>query len=71
MNSTLWRITLLRIVALVIGVVLIYNLFQIQVIDGEKWANVADNNRFRHLIELAPRGRINSADGLELAASIP
>ncbi|MDD4078094.1 MAG: penicillin-binding transpeptidase domain-containing protein [Eubacteriales bacterium] len=71
MNSTLWRITLLRIVALVIVAILIYNLFQIQVIDGEKWANVADNNRFRHLIELAPRGRIYSADGLELAASIP
>lgn len=71
MKMTLWRITLLRILALIILAVLIYNLFQIQVIEGEEWANVADNNRFRHLVELAPRGRIYSADGVELAASVP
>lgn len=65
------RIALLRIVAAVIAAVLIYNLFQIQVIEGSEWANVADNNRFRHLVELAPRGRVYSADGVELAASIP
>lgn len=71
MNMTLWRIRILRILVLVILAVLIYNLFQIQVIEGEEWANVADNNRFRHLVELAPRGRIYSADGVELASSIP
>ena len=71
MKTTLRRIVILRMLALVIVAVLLYNLFLIQVIDGEQWANVADNNRFRHLIELAPRGRIYSADGVELAASIP
>jgi len=71
MKQTMLRITLLRGVALLILVVLIYNLFQVQIIEGQDWANVADNNRFRHLIELAPRGRIYSADGVELAASIP
>lgn len=71
MNSPLWRIRLLRIVCVLILVVLIYNLFEIQIIEGEEWAHMADNNRFRHLIELAPRGRIYSADGVELAASVP
>lgn len=62
---------ILRLLALVIVAVLLYNLFLIQVIEGEEWANAADNNRFRHLIDLAPRGRIFSADGVELAASVP
>lgn len=71
MKEALWRVRLLRILAVVILAVLIYNLFLIQVIEGEKWANAADNNRFRHLVELAPRGRIYSADGVELASSLP
>ncbi len=71
MNSTLWRIRLLKIVCVLILAVLIFNLFKIQIIEGEEWANVADNNRFRHLVELAPRGRIYSANGVELASSVP
>lgn len=71
MNRTHLRINLLRIVAFFILAVLVYNLFQLQIIEGKEWVNVADNNRFRHLIELAPRGRIFSADGVELAASVP
>lgn len=65
------RISLLSLVAALIVGVLIYNLFQIQVIQGEEWADIADNNRFRHLVITAPRGRIFAADGTELAGSIP
>ena len=65
------RIAILRLVAALIVAVLVYNLFQIQVIEGEEWADIADNNRFRHLVNTAPRGRIFAADGTELAGSIP
>lgn len=65
------RIVILRLAASLIVVVLIYNLFQIQIIEGEQWADIADNNRFRHLVEVAPRGRIFTADGVELAGSVP
>lgn len=65
------RISILRLVAAVIVAVLVYNLFHIQVIEGQHWANMAENNRVRHLVETAPRGRILSADGVELAGSIP
>ncbi|HOB35083.1 MAG TPA: penicillin-binding transpeptidase domain-containing protein [Bacillota bacterium] len=65
------RISILRLVAALIVAVLLYNLFQIQVIEGEEWADIADNNRFRHLVQRAPRGRIFTADGVELASNIP
>lgn len=65
------RITILRLVAAAIIGVLIYNLFQIQIIEGQQWADIADNNRFRHLVDTAPRGQILSADGVELAGSLP
>ena len=65
------RIFILRLAASLIVTALIYNLFQIQIIEGEQWADIADNNRFRHLVEIAPRGRIFSADGVELAGNVP
>ena len=68
MNTRIFR---LRLAASLIVTALIYNLFQIQIIEGEQWADIADNNRFRHLVEIAPRGRIFSADGVELAGNVP
>ena len=65
------RIAILRLVATFVVAMLVYNLFHIQIIEGQKWADDADNNRFRQLIITAPRGRIFSADGVELAGSVP
>lgn len=65
------RISLLRLMSALIVAVLIYSLFQIQIIEGSEWADIADNNRFRHLLETAPRGRILSADDVELASNLP
>lgn len=71
MKQMKWRMSILRIAAAVIVVVLIYNLFLVQVIEGQSWANVSDNNRFRHLVQTAPRGKILTADGVELAGNVP
>jgi len=71
MKQTKLRISMLRLAAAVIFAVLAYNLFLIQVIEGQQWADVADNNRFRHLVQTAPRGNIITADGVELAVSVP
>lgn len=71
MKQMNYRITLLRLAATAIIAVLIYNLFLIQIIEGQVWADAADNNRFRHLVQAAPRGKIISADGVELAGSTP
>lgn len=71
MNQVKLRMTILRLVTVCIVGILIYNLFHIQVIEGRNWADMADNNRFRHLEITAPRGKIISSDGVELAANIP
>lgn len=71
MKQIKWRMMILRIVAAAFVAVLIYNLFLIQIIEGQAWSDAADNNRFRHQIQTAPRGKILSADGVELAGSVP
>ena len=71
MKQMNFRITILRIAAAFVVLVLVYNLFQIQVIEGQEWADIADTNRFRHLVQTAPRGKIISADGVDLAGNIP
>ncbi|MTI95612.1 MAG: hypothetical protein FH749_09000 [Firmicutes bacterium] len=71
MKQTIFRMHLLRILSALIVLVLVYNLFEIQVVEGEHWRNVSENNRFRHLVQTAPRGKIITADGVELADNIP
>ena len=53
-----------KLVAALIVAVLLANLFQIQVIEGREWADIADNNRFRHLVPEGAAGRIFTADGV-------
>lgn len=71
MKQLLFRMHVLRLCAALVVAVLIYNLFHIQVIEGGHWRNTAENNRFRHLVQVAPRGKIISADGVDLASNIP
>lgn len=71
MKQSIVRIRLLRILAALAVFVLVYNLFHIQVVEGEVWANMADNNRFRHLVQVAPRGNILTSDGVVLAQNLP
>jgi penicillin-binding protein 2 len=71
MKQLLLRMHVLRLCAALVVAVLIYNLFHIQIIQGGHWRNTAENNRFRHLVQVAPRGKIITADGVELASNLP
>jgi len=53
------------VVALFLG--LFSRLWFLQVLAGERYVELADSNRVRTVITEAPRGRILSADGVELA----
>lgn len=65
--SSLLRMTFLAtlIVALFLG--LFARLWFLQVLAGERYVELADSNRVRTVITEAPRGRILSQDGVELA----
>lgn len=71
MKQMRMRIRLLRLLAALAVFLLIYNLFHIQIVEGDMWSDMADNNRFRHLVQVAPRGSIFTADGLTLATNQP
>jgi penicillin-binding protein 2 len=66
-SSSVLRMTFIvtLIVALFLG--LFARLWFLQVLAGERYVELADSNRVRTVITEAPRGRILSADGVELA----
>ncbi len=70
MKENLFRIQVLRVVATAVVLFLVYSLFHVQVVEGERWSSMAESNRFRRFTQVAPRGSIYSADGVTLATNI-
>lgn len=66
-TSSVLRMTFIvtLVVALFLG--LFARLWFLQVLAGERYVELADSNRVRTVITEAPRGRILSSDGVELA----
>lgn len=66
-SSSVLRMTFIAalVVALFLG--LFARLWFLQVLAGERYVELADSNRVRTVITEAPRGRILTADGVELA----
>ncbi|MCK5378385.1 MAG: penicillin-binding protein 2 [Acidobacteria bacterium] len=48
-----------------------FRLVQLQIIEGEKWARLAENNRLRRIPVPAPRGRIFDRQGVVMADNAP
>ena len=70
-NDILWRVFVAFFLLALVGVAVLFQAFRIQVIEGDKWSNLADSLTTRyHTIE-AERGNIFSADGRLLATSLP
>ncbi|MBI4101063.1 penicillin-binding protein 2 [Candidatus Microgenomates bacterium] len=59
---------LLAIIGLTISL-LIYQLFNLQVVNGERMAGLANGNRLRQKVTYAQRGRILDRNGVELATN--
>ncbi len=69
-SSTL-RLTLLTLIMAGLLVALISRLWFLQVLAGERFAQLAESNRVRFVVLEAPRGRILADDGQELVKNRP
>ncbi len=63
------RIKLFKVVIIVIFIVLIGRAFQLQIIQGEQYYRLAENNRISIRPVNAPRGRIYSSEGQTLVSN--
>ncbi len=70
-DPTFARLGLLRLLVVVIVVTLIGRLWQIQMVAGEKYRLLADQNRLRDMDVTAPRGVIYDRNGEILARNRP
>lgn len=62
---------LLPVMLLIVGCVLFFNLFSVQIIQGNFYQHLADSNRIRTQIVHAPRGVIFDRHGTPLVYNIP
>src|SRR5690606_8279157 len=58
-------------IMVVIAIAVLYKMFTIQIVHGEKWAAMADSLSTRYVDVEAARGNIYSVDGSLLATSVP
>jgi penicillin-binding protein 2 len=68
-NKQSWLTWFLRGSLILLFLVLFAKLFEIQIIKGEYYRNLSDNNRIRKVIIPAPRGRILASGGEVLAGN--
>ena len=65
------RLTLLMVVVFVLFAALVSRLWFLQVLAGERYAQLAESNRVRLVVLDAPRGQILAADGQPLVKNRP
>lgn len=63
------RYMFLKILIIVIGGIFIFRLVDLQLVNGEKYREIADNNMFKQIETEAPRGIIYSSDMQTLASN--
>ena len=69
--SSALRLTFLSVVVVVMFVALFSRLWFLQVLAGDRYAELAETNRVRIVVTEAPRGNILTADGAELVKNRP
>jgi penicillin-binding protein 2 len=60
------RIRIFRILIILLIAILGIRIFQIQILEGEKYKNLSENNRIKLIREYAPRGIIFDRNGIQL-----
>ncbi len=70
-KDILWRLYLVYIGASIFGLLILYKIFQVQVVEGEQWQQKADDLTTDLRSIEAVRGNIYSDEGRLLAASVP
>ena len=69
--SSALRLTFLSVVVIVMFIALFSRLWFLQVLAGDRYAELAETNRVRIVVTEAPRGNILTADGEELVKNRP
>jgi len=69
-NSQSWLSWFLRGTLILLFVILFAKLFEVQIIKGEYYRTLSQENRIRHIPLPAPRGRILARGGEELATNV-
>jgi hypothetical protein len=70
-RSTLLRLAFLSALSLLLLGALLARLWFLQVLAGDRFAELADSNRLRTVVSTAPRGHILASDGSELVRNRP
>ena len=70
-NSILLRVRVAFIFVFLFGLVIIYKIVDIQVVQGDKWISMAERIGLQYRTVKATRGNILSDNGSLLATSLP
>ncbi|MFP4636377.1 MAG: penicillin-binding protein 2, partial [Nitriliruptoraceae bacterium] len=65
------RLMFLAVLVIALFVALLARLWFLQVLTGDRYVELADNNRLRTVVSEAPRGEILTADGEQLVRNRP
>ena len=65
------RLNLLTMTVLIAVLVVVFRLGYLQLVHGADYRLAADNNRYRQVLQLAPRGEIVDTNGVTLASNKP
>ncbi len=70
-NKIKWQYTFFYLLIIIIFCILFGKIFFLQIIKGDRYTKLADNNRIRKVVIRAPRGIIKDINGKILARNIP
>ncbi len=70
-RSTVLRLAFLSVLSILLFTALLARLWFLQVLAGDRFAELADSNRLRTVVSPAPRGHILASDGSELVRNRP
>ncbi len=66
-----WRLKTMMVLAGIAGAVIALRLVDIQVLRHANYSKMAERNRTQIIYQTAPRGRVFTADGVEIASNAP
>jgi penicillin-binding protein 2 len=71
MPSSGWLLWFLKGTLMLVAIILFARLAELQIIKGDYYRNLSENNRIRHISIIAPRGKILGSDGQVIVGNIP
>ncbi len=70
-KDILWRMYILYLLVVIVGLAVVWKIFQIQFVEGDKWRTMADNMSQDTFLVKPTRGNILAKDTSYMAISVP